>query len=72
MNILSILIGVLSLPFIILAFIPFLAWSLWILLLMPLFGALVGQLSSSRTGRNFNLIILAVGALRLFLGGGWM
>jgi len=70
MNIISILIGIVSLPLLLIGFMPFLGWSLWLLLLLPVVGAAVGALSSSNTGRNFNLVLLVIGGLRLMLGGG--
>lgn len=70
MNIIAILIGIVSLPLLLIGFMPFLGWSLWLLLLLPVVGAAVGALSSSNTGRNFNLVLLVIGGLRLMLGGG--
>lgn len=71
LNLLSILIGLLALPFLIFGWIPFLGWSLWFSLLMPVVGTIVGALSSGNAGRNFNLILLVLGGFRLFLGGGF-
>lgn len=70
MNILSILIGLISLPLLLIGFMPFLGWSLWLLLLLPVIGAAVGAMSSKNTGRNFNLVLIVIGAIRLMLGGG--
>ncbi|MEZ0495292.1 hypothetical protein [Sphingomonas sp. IW22] len=70
LNLLSILIGLLSLPLIILGWIPLLGWSLWFVLTIPVVGTAVGALSNSNTGRNFNLVLIVLGAIRLFLGGG--
>jgi hypothetical protein len=70
LNLLSILIGLFALPLIVLGWIPFLAWSLWFILTIPVVGAAVGALSDSNGGRNFNLVLIVIGAFRLFLGGG--
>ena len=70
LNLLSILIGLVALPFLLFGFIPFLGWSLWFGLMIPIVGTVVGALSDSNAGRNLNLIILAIGAIRLALGGG--
>lgn len=70
LNLLSILVGLFAIPFILLGFIPLLGWSLWFVLMIPAIGAVIGAVSSSNGGRNFNLILLVVGAFRLFLGGG--
>lgn len=70
LNLFSILIGLFSLPLILLGWIPLLGWSLWFILTIPVVGAAVGALSSSNGGRNFNLVLIVIGAFRLFLGGG--
>ena len=70
LNILSILIGVITLVLMIPAMIPLLGWMNWLLIPMGLVGALIGWMSASNMGRNFCLLVVAIGALRLFLGGG--
>ncbi|WP_448501337.1 hypothetical protein [Sphingomonas sp.] len=70
MNILSILVGLCTIPFLIIGTIPFLGWSLWVVMLFLLLGAALGALSSSNTGRNFNLILMVFAGFRLFIGGG--
>jgi len=70
LNILSILIGLVTLVLMIPAVIPLLGALNWLLVPMALFGALIGMISSKNGGRNFCLIVAAFGALRLFLGGG--
>jgi hypothetical protein len=70
MNILSILVGLCTIPFLIIGTIPLLGWSLWIVMLFLLLGAALGALSSSNTGRNFNLILMVFAGFRLFIGGG--
>jgi hypothetical protein len=70
LNILSILIGVFALLLGLPAFLPLLGWAWWFILPVAAVGALVGQLSSSRTGRNFNLLLMLIGVIRLSLGGG--
>ncbi|PZU08083.1 MAG: hypothetical protein DI606_15880 [Sphingobium sp.] len=69
-NILSILIGLVTLILMIPAVFPLLGALNWILVPMALFGALVGLISSRTSGQNFCLLVAAFGALRLFLGGG--
>lgn len=70
LNILSALIGLVTLILMIPAVIPLLGALNWILVPMALVGALAGMASSSNGGRNFCLIVAAFGAFRLFLGGG--
>lgn len=70
LNIVSYIIGLIAIPFLIIGQIPFLGWSNIIWIIIPVIGAIVGQLSSSNGGRNFNLIIGAFMVLRLVLLGG--
>ncbi|WP_265530587.1 hypothetical protein [Sphingomicrobium marinum] len=49
---------------------PFLGWTNWIWLIVPVIGAAVGQASANKAGRNFNLLVLAIMAVRLVIGGG--
>ncbi|WCT71924.1 hypothetical protein PQ455_09680 [Sphingomonas naphthae] len=71
LNILSILIGLVATPLVVMAFLPLMGWANWLILPLPVVGVLVGSLSSSgNAGRNFNIALLAIGALRLMLGGG--
>ena len=70
LNILSILFGIVSLVIVIPATIPLLGWANWFALPLIVIGIVIGQLSSSNAGRNFNLIVLLIAAVRLSLGGG--
>lgn len=70
MNILSILIGLVGLLLAIIGLVPFLGWTNWIWLIVPVIGAAVGQASANKAGRNFNLLVLAIMAVRLVIGGG--
>ena len=70
LNLLSILIGLLSLVIVIPSQIPLLGWDNWFALPLIVVGIVLGQLSSSRSGRNFNLVVLLVVIVRLSLGGG--
>ncbi len=72
LNILSVLIGLVALILMIPTIIPFLGWANWLIVPIALLGALVGMLSSRNGGRNFCLIVAGLGALRLFLGGGFI
>lgn len=70
LNLFSILFGIVSLVIVIPATIPFLGWANWFALPLIVIGIVLGQISSSNSGRNFNLIVLLVAAVRLTLGGG--
>ena len=70
LNIVSVLIGLATLLGGLIAFIPLLGWLNWLVIPVGLVGVVVGALSSSNTGRNLNLVLVVVFALRLMLGGG--
>lgn len=70
LNLVSILIGAVSLILAAVAFLPLLGWANWLILPLAVIGAGVGQLSGSKAGRNLNLIVIVIGVLRLMLGGG--
>ena len=70
LNILSLIVGVVALFLGIFAFFPLLGWAYWLIIPIALVGLALGQLSSSRSGRNLNLIVVVIGIVRLSLGGG--
>ncbi|MEQ1725147.1 MAG: hypothetical protein ABL882_04370 [Sphingopyxis sp.] len=70
LNIFSCLIGGVTLILALLAFIPLLGWANWLIIPCALVGLALGQLSERRAGRNLCLIVVVVGIVRLWLGGG--
>ena len=70
LNLISFLFGIVSLIIVIPSTIPLLGWGNWFALPLIVIGVVIGQLSSSNSGRNFNLIVLLIAAVRLTLGGG--
>ena len=70
LNIVSIIIGIVALLCAIVAFLPLLGWANWLIIPLAIVGAAIGVASSSKTGRNLNLFVIVVGAIRLMLGGG--
>lgn len=70
LNIVSIIIGLIGLVLAIIGLVPLLGWTNWIWLIVPAIGAGVGALSSSTKGRNLNLVVLGIMAVRLMIGGG--
>ena len=70
LNLLSFLFGIVSLVIVIPATIPLLGWANWFALPLIAIGVVLGQMSSSNAGRNFNLVVLLIAAVRLTLGGG--
>lgn len=70
MNLLSLLIGLVTLVLGLVAFVPLLGWLNWFVIPIGLVGLAFGQLSSQRSGRNLNLVLVIVFAIRLWLGGG--
>ena len=69
-NVVSIIIGLVSLLCVVVAFIPLLGWLNWFIIPLALIGAGVGVMSKNTTGRNLNLFVIVVGVVRLMLGGG--
>ena len=70
LNILSLLIGLVTLVLGLVAFIPLLGWFNWVVIPIGIVGVVVGMMSSSNAGRNLNLVLVIIFALRLMLGGG--
>ena len=70
LNLLSLVIGAVSLVLTLLAFFPFLGWANWFILPLPIIGLALGALSRSKSGRNLNLIVIIIGVVRLIIGGG--
>ena len=70
LNILAFLFGAIALLLAIVGFIPFLGALNWINILIAAIGAAFGFASSSNSGRNFCLVVIAICAVRLWLGGG--
>jgi hypothetical protein len=72
LNVLSILVGLVSLAIVIPSQIPFLGWGNWFALPLIVVGIVLGALSRSKSGRNFCLVVFAVACIRLMLGGGFI
>lgn len=70
LNLISLLIGVVALPCALVAFIPLLGWLNWFIIPLAVVGLALGAVSTSTSGRNLNLVVIAVAALRLMIGGG--
>ncbi|MEE9434571.1 MAG: hypothetical protein V3V15_10075 [Sphingorhabdus sp.] len=69
-NILAFLFGIVALVLAIVGFIPFLGWLNWGIILIAGIGAIFGLASSANSGRNFCFGVMALCAIRLWLGGG--
>ena len=70
LNIVSLIIGVCALLLAVVAFLPLLGWANWLIIPLALIGAGVGIASRSTSGRNLNLFVILVAAVRLSIGGG--
>ncbi|MEN3748878.1 hypothetical protein TPR58_17010 [Sphingomonas sp. HF-S3] len=69
LNLVSILVGLVTFPVMLVALIPLLGWLNYLVIPMALVGTALGALSDSSTGRNLNLVVLVIGFVRLWLGG---
>src|SRR3546814_10469377 len=63
-SILASIIGFIALLLMIPTVLPFLGWAHWLIVPIALLGAVIGSLSSSNVGRNFCLIVAALGVFR--------
>ncbi len=70
LNILSIIIGLFAALLAIPALIPIVSLMNWIVFPIAFVGFVVGALSDRNTGRNLNIIVMAVSGIRLLLTGG--
>jgi hypothetical protein len=70
MNILSTVIGLMALAIALVGFIPLLGWLNWFVIPGAVVGLVLGLLSQKTSGRNINLVVLALAMIRLALGGG--
>ena len=70
MNVLSIIIGLTALIIALVGFIPLLGWLNWFVIPGAVVGLVLGLLSQKTSGRNINLVVLALAMIRLALGGG--
>lgn len=70
LNIVSLVIGAVSLFFALFAFLPFLGWANWLIIPMAVVGLAIGAVSGRKSGRNLNIVVIVVGVGRLMLGGG--
>jgi hypothetical protein len=70
MNVLSVIIGLMALTIALVGFIPLLGWLNWFAIPLAVVGLVLGLLSQKTSGRNTNLVVLALAIIRLALGGG--
>ena len=70
LNLVSLIIGLVSLIFVAVAFLPLLGWANWLVIPLAIIGAAIGAMSKGTAGRNLNILVILVGIFRLMLGGG--
>jgi hypothetical protein len=70
MNLISILIGLVTLGFAMVAFVPLLGWLYWFIIPIALLGLGIGSLARGTAGRNLNMVVIVVGVIRLIIGHG--
>ncbi|MFN3747647.1 MAG: hypothetical protein ACK4SJ_03070 [Sphingorhabdus sp.] len=69
-NIIAFLLGLVALVLAIPAFFPLLGWLNWLIIVIAGVGVAFGFASEKNSGRNFCLVVVAICAIRLWLGGG--
>ena len=70
MNVISIIVGIVSLIIALVGFIPLLGWLNWFAIPGAVVGLVLGLVSQKTSGRNVNIVVLALAIIRLILGGG--
>jgi hypothetical protein len=70
MNVMSVIIGLMALIIALVGFIPLLGWLNWFAIPGAVVGLVLGLMSRKTSGRNINLVVLALAIIRLALGGG--
>jgi len=70
LNLISLIIGLVSLACTAVAFLPLLGWANWLIIPLAVIGAGVGAMSQGKAGRNLNILVIVIGVLRLMIGGG--
>jgi hypothetical protein len=70
LNLVSLVIGLVSLLLAVVAFIPLLGWANWFIIPLAVIGTAIGMASRGSAGRNLNIFVIIVGVVRLMLGGG--
>lgn len=69
-NLLSLIIGGVSLLLVVIAFFPLLGWANWFIIPLPVIGLAIGVTAPQTSGRDLNIVVIVVGVMRLLLGGG--
>ncbi len=69
LNILSLIIGIVAFPVMLIGLIPLLGALNYLVIPMAILGAALGALSESGSGRNLNILVLIIGSVRLWMGG---
>jgi hypothetical protein len=70
MNVISVIVGLVAFVIALVGFIPLLGWLNWFAIPLAVMGLVLGLLSQNTSGRNINLVVLALAVIRLALGGG--
>jgi hypothetical protein len=70
MNVCSTILGLMALIIALVGFIPLFGWLNWFAIPLAVVGLVLGLLSQKTSGRNVNLVVLALAIIRLALGGG--
>lgn len=80
MGLISVVWGIVSLAWMVLAFLPLLGWGNWFMIPFAVVGAIIAAIAlvitspanrgRAKTGLVLNVVAIVVGAIRLSLGGG--
>lgn len=70
LNIVSLVIGVVALILTLIAFLPLLGWANWFILPLAVIALVLGLFSSKKSGQTLAIVVIAIGVIRLLIGGG--
>lgn len=70
MNILSLVVGIVAFLGALIGFTPLLGSLNWFVLPVAFIGLVLGLIAKENSGRNVNLVVIAIAVVRLSLGGG--
>jgi hypothetical protein len=70
LNLVSLIIGLVSLACAAVAFLPLLGWANWLIIPLAVIGSGIGAMSQGKAGRNLNILVIVIGIVRLMIGGG--
>jgi hypothetical protein len=70
LNLVSVIVGLVALVVMIVGLFPLIGILNWLALPIAALGGAIGAMADGKAGRNLNIFVLVVAAIRLWIGGG--